>query len=112
VQRRGIDSWIWNVWFRAHAEDDRILLTSHDHAYERVLAALERLCVDVTSSDPRARGDWPKRRPAVRLETRLREFGPGAIHVAVAAHPIALMLRPQRRCRRAVRKYIRTLMYD
>jgi hypothetical protein len=111
---RGVDSMIWKVWFRAHAEDERILLTSREHAYERVVASLERLCVSVTRSPAadRARGDWPKRRQRCRLETRLREFGPGAIHVAVAAHPIAVMLFPHRRCKRAVSRFVKTLMYD
>src|SRR5205085_2730704 len=106
---RGLDAFVWKVWFRAQAADERILLTSSEHAYERVLSAFERLCVGVTGSPTgtHARGDWPKRRPTHRLEARLREFGPGAVHVAVAAHPIGLSLRPKRRCTRAVGKFLK-----
>jgi hypothetical protein len=110
----GVESVFWRTYFKAQATDERVLLTSQEHAFARVVAALGRLCagVETVEAGRSAHGDWPKQRPTHRIEARLRELAPGSVRVTVFAHPIRLGLFPAERCRRCVRQFVRTLIYD
>ena len=108
-----VESALWRTYFHAEAADTRTLFTSYGHAFERAVAALEHVCTNVVGGERgRLRGDWPRRRPAIRLEVRLSELAPGQVGVAISAHPAGLTLFPARRCRHAVRQLVRALIYD